>query len=149
MAMGIGMLALSEVFLHLHRMVFQSQGEHSSTGIYFSNKPEDKNLSLAEIKASIKSMIRSSGIGTFLGIMPGLGAILAAYLGYGGRQKVQQGPGFLRQGQPGRGGGGRGRGQQRVRGEPGAAFHSGHSGQRGRGHAHRGLCNPRRDPPVP
>ena len=92
LAMGIGMLALSEVFLHLHRMVFQSQGEHSSTGIHFSDKPEDKNLSLAEIKASMKSMIRSSGIGTFLGIMPGLGAILAAYLGYGAAKKSSKDP---------------------------------------------------------
>ena len=92
LALGIGLLALSEVFLHLHRIMFQSGGECGSGAVQFSDKPEDNKLSFAEIRASLKTMLRSTGIGTFLGIMPGLGAILAAYLGYGMAKKSSKDP---------------------------------------------------------
>lgn len=90
-AIGIGMLALSEVFLQVQRMV-ASKANASEKAVTLSKNPKDRKLSWGEIRASMKTMVRSTFIGTALGIMPGLGAILAAYLGYGAARKSSKDP---------------------------------------------------------
>lgn len=91
-ALGIGMLALSEVLLHVHNMMLNKSGAVHEKGIVISGKAEDRKLSWAEFRSCLPTIFRSSGIGTVMGILPGLGAILAAYLGYGAARKASKSP---------------------------------------------------------
>ena len=91
-AIGIGMLALSEVLLQVHQMIQSKGQEGAEKGIFISANPEDRQLSWAEFRGALPTIFRSSGIGTAMGILPGLGAILAAYLGYGAARKASKNP---------------------------------------------------------
>lgn len=88
---GIGMLALSEVFLSIHKM-FTDKESQEDKGVVLSDNAEDRKLSWSEFKSCLPTIFKSSGIGTALGILPGLGAILAAYLGYGAAKKSSKNP---------------------------------------------------------
>lgn len=88
---GIGMLALSEVFLAVQKL-FTDKKSQDNKGVTLSDNPEDRRLSWSEFKTCLPTIFRSSTIGTALGILPGLGAILAAYLGYGAAKKASPRP---------------------------------------------------------
>lgn len=91
-AIGIGMLALSEVLLQLQSMRSLGDSAGDDQVVIRSDNPADSKLSFAEFRSCLKTIFRSTGIGTALGILPGLGAILAAYLGYGAARKGSKDP---------------------------------------------------------
>lgn len=78
---GIGMLAFSEIILQLERGRKNGNGGQEAT-IEFSDKPEDRFISWAEYKRSLKTIFRSSIAGTIVGAMPGLGAPVASFFAY-------------------------------------------------------------------
>lgn len=85
----IGLFALSEMFLQAEdRMRTSIKGAHLES----SNLKEDNRLSRQDIFASWKTIIRSSLLGTFIGILPGIGATVACFLGYGEAKRASKNP---------------------------------------------------------
>ena len=89
MALGIGMLALSEVLVQL-------EDRGATSGQIFKLDPdrpkEDRSVSLKELKGVSRTLVRSSMIGTAMGALPGLGAVIAAFLGYGAAKRASKDP---------------------------------------------------------
>lgn len=76
---GIGMLAFSEIIDQLEQLI--RHGEATST-VDFSSRPEDRFLSWAEYKSCVRTIFRSSIVGTIVGALPGLGAPVASFFAY-------------------------------------------------------------------
>jgi putative tricarboxylic transport membrane protein len=76
----IGLFALSEVFSRFHERIFNKKfDDMDSTG------SSDKKFALPEkrdIISTKRTIARSSVIGTAIGILPGAGATIAAFMGY-------------------------------------------------------------------
>jgi putative tricarboxylic transport membrane protein len=89
MAIGIGMLALSEVLVQIEEHTLTSR-----KAISFGKdaKREDRIVSFPEFKANLKTILRSSLIGTGVGALPGLGTTIAAFLGYGAAKRASKTP---------------------------------------------------------
>ncbi|MBT4526685.1 MAG: tripartite tricarboxylate transporter permease [Deltaproteobacteria bacterium] len=86
---GIGMLAFSEIIIQLERSRANGAGEAT---LEFSKKPEDRFVSFAEFRRSIKTIFRSSIAGTIVGAMPGLGAPVASFFAYDRAKKASKNP---------------------------------------------------------
>ncbi len=89
MALGIGTLALSEVLVQL-----ETRGETQDKIFELDKtmKKEDRRISFGEFRGVFKTLMRSSVIGTVLGALPGLGAVIAAFLGYGAAKRASKDP---------------------------------------------------------
>jgi putative tricarboxylic transport membrane protein len=84
----IGLFAVSEMFQQAEdRMRRSIQAVRSE-----SSKSEHHRLALADILLSWKTIIRSSLYGTFIGIMPGIGAAVACFFGYGEAKRASKTP---------------------------------------------------------
>ena len=90
--MLIGMLALSEVFMEVERFDFRAQ-RVSDTG-------KAKWPSIADYWRLRMSMIRSSLIGTIVGIFPGAGATIAAFISYDVEKRLSKTPEKFGKGAP-------------------------------------------------
>ncbi|MGB7299331.1 MAG: tripartite tricarboxylate transporter permease [Burkholderiaceae bacterium] len=86
--MLIGFLAVSEVF----RQMGGSLQTLAGRAISYSAKREDNRVSWAEFKACVPVLFRSSGIGTIIGAMPGLGSTVAAFIAYGQARRTSKTP---------------------------------------------------------
>ncbi|MRI32437.1 hypothetical protein EOPP23_05490 [Endozoicomonas sp. OPT23] len=86
--MLIGVLVMPEV-LNVIRRRKQTQGSMTITR---SSNPADNRISLKEFKAVIGTILKSSGIGTFIGALPGLGSSTAAFMAYGEARRVSKKP---------------------------------------------------------
>lgn len=80
----IGLLALSEIFKHIEEMKKEEAGAKDKIKL----EMENQKLSWREIWNLKGVLFRSSLIGTGIGALPGLGAILAAFLGYQNAKNV-------------------------------------------------------------
>lgn len=89
MAIGIGMLALSEVLVQIEE---HGMGPKDSISLGRDAKKEDRTLSFREFKGTLKTILRSCVIGTGVGALPGLGATIAAFLGYGAAKRASKTP---------------------------------------------------------
>lgn len=87
MAISIGLLALSEVMLHIGGGI----GKEASI-IKESLDPKMGSLSFHEFLSIRKTVIRSSLIGTAIGALPGLGTTVASFLGYSAAKKSSKCP---------------------------------------------------------
>lgn len=76
---AIGMLAFAEIIIQLERHLRLGGGQAT---LSFSSKPEDRYVSWRDFRGSIKTILRSSAIGTGVGTMPGLGAPVASFFAY-------------------------------------------------------------------
>lgn len=88
-ALAIGMLALSSVVSQM------LDAWRHPTGGHFDPEPYDKkaqNISWGEFRGCIRTLVRSAYIGTFVGMMPGLGVTLAGFLGYGAAKRASKTP---------------------------------------------------------
>ena len=89
----IGLLALSEIIIQVEARVL---GREKNVGTYnvFGKDipPEDKRVSWAEYRSCLRTIIRSAVIGTGVGAMPGIGAIVAGFLGYGAARRASRNP---------------------------------------------------------
>ena len=82
---AIGILAFSEILIHLERHVGHSSAQAAANT--FSDRPEDRFVSFREYAETLKTLFRSSLIGVGVGAMPGLGAPVASFLSYDQAQK--------------------------------------------------------------
>jgi putative tricarboxylic transport membrane protein len=80
----IGMFALSEILIQSERRIV---GAISTVvdGV-------QKHLSFAELKANLVTIFRSTGIGIFIGALPGLGAEIACWVAYGDAKRNSKTP---------------------------------------------------------
>lgn len=86
-AVGIGMLAVAEIVTQLER---RAQGGPTCAG--FGNRREDRFLTWGEFRGCLRTILRSSCIGTWVGCMPGIGAPVAAFIAYSQAKKHSKRP---------------------------------------------------------
>ncbi|WP_022669302.1 tripartite tricarboxylate transporter permease [Desulfospira joergensenii] len=84
--MLIGLFAISELFFQVDSGLF-AKGSEAKRVVKYSNKPEDNSLTLKELLGSLKTIIRGSALGAFIGAIPGLGSTITAFLSYGMAKK--------------------------------------------------------------
>ena len=86
--MLIGMLAVSEALRQmeqpLHKLARQT--------VSFSRERADNRISWPEFRRCLPTLVKSSGMGTLIGAMPGLGATVAAFLAYGEAKRASKQP---------------------------------------------------------
>jgi putative tricarboxylic transport membrane protein len=90
-SLAIGTLALSSVLSQLFDLRRRSKAD---TGpIRFSDLDREKQrLTFKEYSGCFKTILRSAFIGTGVGMLPGLGVTLAAFLGYGAAKRASKTP---------------------------------------------------------
>lgn len=83
MPMAIGLLAFSEVLLQVERWYRERTGGNRLAGITLSRPGTDDNrMTKEEVRRCIPVIARSTLIGSFIGIVPGIGTTVGAYLSY-------------------------------------------------------------------
>ena len=88
MALGIGMLAVSEILVQIEQHI---RGIGTTTQQGFERAPDDR-LTLREFFSMWRTLLRSAAIGTGIGALPGLGATIAGFLGYGAARRASKNP---------------------------------------------------------
>ncbi len=91
----IGLFALSEIF---HQAEDRMKTSIRSLRSVSAKERSDANLTRRDILLSWKSIIRSSLLGTFIGILPGIGATVACFVGYGEAKRAAKEPELFGQG---------------------------------------------------
>jgi putative tricarboxylic transport membrane protein len=85
----IGLYAVAEVIVQAEQKVMESSSE-TVTSLKKSDDPADSRVSWLEMRGCLRTILRSSVIGTVVGAMPGVGATAAAFLGYGAAQRASK-----------------------------------------------------------
>ena len=98
MAIGIGMLALSEVLLQIEDYFRRHRGTLPAAPKIESGR--DDRLSASEFFGLGRTIFRSAVIGTAIGALPGLGATIAGFLGYGAARRASRNPAEFGKGSP-------------------------------------------------
>jgi putative tricarboxylic transport membrane protein len=75
----IGLFVFSEILFQFNEVITKKIKKVAVK----SNLKTDNSLSFSEIKKCFMIMLRSSAIGAFIGIMPGLGSAVACFVAYG------------------------------------------------------------------
>ncbi|BHH86164.1 tripartite tricarboxylate transporter permease [Desulforhopalus sp. 52FAK] len=86
--MLIGVLVMPEVIMAIRRR----NDAQASMALTISPNPDDNRISWKEYKSVLGTIIKSSGIGTLLGSLPGLGSTPAAFLAYGEAKRTSKNP---------------------------------------------------------
>lgn len=82
--MSIGLFAVSEVFKQGEKAFKENVlGRQSVSVLPKAEKPEDNKVTLTEMWASLRTIVQSGLIGSFLGAIPGVGTPIASFMGYG------------------------------------------------------------------
>jgi putative tricarboxylic transport membrane protein len=87
----IGLFAVSEAIVQTERKISAFSTE-SRMSLKKSDNPDDSRVLWPELRRCLKSIFRSSVIGTVIGAMPGVGATAAAFIGYGAAQRASKTP---------------------------------------------------------
>ena len=88
---AIGMLGLAEVMVAAERAYLHRRNANLETPPPIS-ATSGPSLSLSSLAGHWKTILRSSLIGSAIGALPGIGASLAAFIGYGAAQKYSKTP---------------------------------------------------------
>ncbi|MBW1998836.1 MAG: tripartite tricarboxylate transporter permease [Deltaproteobacteria bacterium] len=83
----IGLFALSEVIFQLGK---KSVTEADQFVIKHSPDPADNRVSWAEFKGCFRTIMRGTGIGTGIGIIPGIGTGIASFMSYARAKRVSK-----------------------------------------------------------
>ena len=89
LAVGVGVLALSEMMLQIEAAVTSPAGIQAAGE---SRLQSQEGLKWSEFKALSRTLVRGSVIGTVIGILPGLGATIASFLSYALAKKASKHP---------------------------------------------------------
>jgi putative tricarboxylic transport membrane protein len=89
-ALFIGMLALPEIIAQIGQTGSAESGE--SISLRKDSPKADRTVSWSEFKSVIRTLFRSSLIGTGVGALPGLGVTIAAFLGYAAAKRASRNP---------------------------------------------------------
>ncbi len=81
LAVAIGTLALSEILVQIDDG-WRGSHQYPSPPLDDSGSKSDRALSFTEIVRITPAMLRGSLVGTWIGLLPGLGATLASFLSY-------------------------------------------------------------------
>ncbi len=85
----VGTFVISEVLIQAQRSASNGAVGYK---IPTSEDPDSQRLSWSEIKRCIPVTLRSSAIGSFIGILPGLGSSVAAFVSYGEEKRRSKEP---------------------------------------------------------
>jgi putative tricarboxylic transport membrane protein len=88
-AVGIGVLAMAEVLRQLVLMRGSAGNSHLPLS---SERREDSQLSWAEYRSALRTILRSAAIGTGIGALPGIGSSAAAFIGYNAAIRASKNP---------------------------------------------------------
>ena len=88
-ALAIGTLALGSVISQLFD-IWRNPGDSSRSFPSFDKS--EQGITFSEFRKCLKTLLRSSYIGTFVGMLPGLGVTLAAFLGYAAAKSASKHP---------------------------------------------------------
>lgn len=84
---AIGLLAVSEIFLQFEKKI---AGHSHAVSRVASPKPADRQVSKREFKGILPAILRGSVIGTGIGILPGVGAVIASFISYGSAKRASK-----------------------------------------------------------
>jgi putative tricarboxylic transport membrane protein len=91
--MTIGLLALSEIAIQIEAQLFGRAGVAKRINPFGKElPPENKVVTLAEWLSCQKTVARSALIGTGIGALPGIGAVVAGFLGYATAKRASKNP---------------------------------------------------------
>lgn len=91
--MTIGLLALSEIIIQIEAWVLGRERDSGVIDVFGRSIPSaDKRVSWAEFRACGRTIFRSALIGTGIGAVPGIGAVVAGFLGYGAAKRASKNP---------------------------------------------------------
>ncbi|MBO4316846.1 MAG: tripartite tricarboxylate transporter permease [Mailhella sp.] len=83
MPMAIGLLAFAEVLIQSEKWYIERHSGQHRQAVRLSQKgTDDDRLTLKEAKACLPTIGRSTLVGSFIGIVPGIGTTVGAYLSY-------------------------------------------------------------------
>ncbi|MEK9721920.1 MAG: tripartite tricarboxylate transporter permease [Rhodospirillaceae bacterium] len=85
----IGVFVISEIIIQAEKL---AKSELTDAGLRDDRSPEADHLTWAEFKRCIPLMIRSSIVGSFIGMMPGLGSSVACFVAYGEEKRRSKEP---------------------------------------------------------
>ena len=94
-AVAIGTLALSEMFVQIEKV----QTAPPASRIRIGNDAEDR-MTWPVFRACLPTILRGTGIGAFVGFLPGLGASVASFISYSVTQRVSRTPERFGHGMP-------------------------------------------------
>jgi putative tricarboxylic transport membrane protein len=86
--MLIGILVMPEVISTIRNRM----APHHDLSLEKSKNPGDNRLSFLEFRSVFKTILKSSGIGTFVGALPGLGSSTAAFMAYSEAKRTSKNP---------------------------------------------------------
>lgn len=89
MCLAIGTLAMSEIIFQMQKTLINAM---SGAEMSRAASAEDRKVSTSELKRVAKTAFRSSWIGVIIGVLPGLGATMAAFMAYGAAKKSSKYP---------------------------------------------------------
>jgi len=92
-----GTLVLSEVFLQLEK---HARAETSEPLMPPSGDPGDQNLTREDLRYAFPVILRSTGIGAIIGLLPGLGSAVACFIAYGEEKRRAKRPHLWGRGAP-------------------------------------------------
>ncbi|ADZ69546.1 tripartite tricarboxylate transporter permease [Polymorphum gilvum] len=91
--MSIGLLALSEILIQIEAYTLGRNPPAKRISAFSKSIPaEDRRVSFKEYFECRRTLVRSALIGTSVGAVPGIGAIIAGFLGYGAAKRASRTP---------------------------------------------------------
>lgn len=87
LAVAIGTLALGEMFIQHDKLKF----EPDIKPVSLKRNPDDR-YPFRDFVKDIPAILRGTGIGVFVGVLPGLGPTIASFMAYGWAQKASKTP---------------------------------------------------------
>lgn len=84
----IGVLVMPEVI----DAIKNRKTPHHDLVLSKSSNPDDNRVTWKEYRSVIGTLLKSTGIGTFIGALPGLGSSAAAFLAYGEAKRTAKNP---------------------------------------------------------
>ncbi len=94
-AVAIGTLALSEMFIQSEKL----RHERNTMSVKLVNRPDD-HISWPILRNIMPTILRGTGVGTFVGALPGLGPSVGSFMSYGMAQKASKNPERFGKGEP-------------------------------------------------
>lgn len=94
-AVAIGTLALSEMFVQSERL----RHERANLAVSLSGRRSDR-ITLSILRRIFPTILRGTGVGTFVGALPGLGPSVGSFMSYGMAQRAAKNPEAFGKGEP-------------------------------------------------
>lgn len=88
----MGVFALSKVLREIHEYYYQPRQEQALSQDEFIQFEEGDGLERQEVKKSLKTILKGSGIGVLVGAIPAAGAEIAAFMSYNEAKRTAKDP---------------------------------------------------------